>query len=369
MSMLRYLCILLSACLFGNLSRAQTEKIHIVQANTLEYNKYSGTRARKLIGDVIFRHDKAYMYCDSAYFFSDENSMDAYGHVRIEQGDSLSLSGKFMKYNGNTRMAHVRDSVVLNHKNSVLYTDSLNYDRNINMGYYFSKGKILHSDNELVSDLGYYYADEKNYYAVDSVVLINPNYRIYSDTLKYHTESEITYFCAPTRIENDSSILYCEDGWYDTQNDVSAFGRNTQIYNGAQIVLSDSLFYDRNKNFARAFQNTEIHDTSENVIIAGNYGEFSDSLNYAFMTDSALMMYYSGVDTTYVHADTLYIEHDSAGDFRDIYAWWHVQVFKTDMQARADSMVYHERDSLAFLFGEPVLWSEASQATADTISI
>jgi len=52
---------------------------------------------------------------------------------------------------------------------------------------------------------------------------------------------------------------------------------------------------------------------------------------------------------------------------RVIKAFHHVKVFKTNMQALADSLFYTSADSTLRWFGSPILWSQGSQQTGDTI--
>ncbi|HRW22548.1 MAG TPA: OstA-like protein, partial [Bacteroidales bacterium] len=233
----------------------QIRKIEIISAKSMEYDEKIGNRAMRLIGDVVLKHEDAYMYCDSGYLYRETNSFKAFNNVKILQGDSLLLTGTSLDYFGNTKLAKMRDSVVLKHYNSYLETDSLNYDRNDDVAYYFGGGEIFDIENHLVSKRGYYYTNDKEYIAVDSVILVNPQYKMYADTLKYNTETEIAYFYGPTNIISDSNFIYCENGFYDTRKDLSAFSENAYLINGEQTLKGDSLFYDRNKRMGEAFIN------------------------------------------------------------------------------------------------------------------
>jgi lipopolysaccharide assembly outer membrane protein LptD (OstA) len=346
----------------------KVNKIHIVAADEARFDNKSGITARRLIGNVIFKHDDAYMYCDSAWFYPNINTMDAYGNVRIEQGDSVEMSGKRMSYDGNSKIAKIRDSVVLTHNNSYLRTDSLDFNRAENVGYYFNYGEIDHENIHLTSYEGYYYPNLKDYYAVDSVRLVHPDYTIFADTLKYNIDSRITSFLGETNIVNDSASIHCTYGWYDTENDISYFGKGTTLFMGAQILKADSLYYDRNTQYGEAYWNVCIQDTVEQFIATGNYAFYDADIEESLITDSALVMYYDNLDTTYIHADTMFL-FKTDDDFRKILAYNHVQIFKSDFQGRCDSMIYFEQDSIAYMYGNPILWAEGSQIVADTIEM
>lgn len=52
---------------------------------------------------------------------------------------------------------------------------------------------------------------------------------------------------------------------------------------------------------------------------------------------------------------------------RIIKAYHHVNVFKTNMQAKSDSLFYTGADSTLRWYREPIMWSQGSQQTGDTI--
>ena len=346
----------------------QIRKIEIISAKSMEYDEKIGNRAMRLIGDVVLKHEDAYMYCDSGYLYRETNSFKAFNNVKILQGDSLLLTGTSLDYFGNTKLAKMRDSVVLKHYNSYLETDSLNYDRNDDVAYYFGGGEIFDIENHLVSKRGYYYTNDKEYIAVDSVILVNPQYKMYADTLKYNTETEIAYFYGPTNIISDSNFIYCENGFYDTRKDLSAFSENAYLINGEQTLKGDSLFYDRNKRMGEAFINVSVIDTVENLIAEGNYALYFETPQHAMLVDSVFVTYITDGDSVFMNADTVLIDIDTA-DNKLIRAYRHVQVFKSDAQARCDSLVYNSVDSISEMFGKPIIWAEGNQLTSDKMEL
>ncbi|MBA3901138.1 MAG: hypothetical protein H0X62_13185, partial [Bacteroidetes bacterium] len=101
MKFLTYIFILFfPVMLFG---QGKVTKIELLGANSLEFDK--NIEAKRLIGDVRFKHEGALMNCDSAYLYSETNSLDAFGNVYINQGDTVHLYGDKLKYYGNTRRA------------------------------------------------------------------------------------------------------------------------------------------------------------------------------------------------------------------------------------------------------------------------
>ena len=152
--------ILVVLCLFGlslvqsrqapkkRKRTATSERVYLVHADRLRYDMFGRVPdAQVLNGNVQFRHKGARLYCDSAYFYQENNSFRAFGHVRMYQGDTLSLFSDYAYYDGDAQMAEARHNVVLTHRRTKLYTDSLNYDRLYGIGYFFEGGKMVDRDN------------------------------------------------------------------------------------------------------------------------------------------------------------------------------------------------------------------------------
>jgi lipopolysaccharide export system protein LptA len=341
----------------------------MLKADSGEYDKALGINARRLLGDVVFRHEDIYMFCDSAYIYHDVNMVKAFNNVRIKQGDTILLVSNYLEYDGNLKLAKMRDSVILMHHNSMLLTDSLDYDRNNDIAYYFGGGRIFDGENKLSSKRGYYYTRDKDYYAVDTVLLKNPQYIIDTDTMQYNTESSIAYFYSGTHITSDENLIYCEYGQYDTENDKAILTKKPWLRSGSNYLVGDSLFYDRKIRFGEGFRNVSVIDTVENVVAKGDYGYFFEDPQNAMLTINTQVIFVNEGDSLFMHSDTVRITVDTTNN-KLIRAFRKVQVYKSDMQARCDSLTFYSLDSIAHMYYQPVLWAEGNkQARADHISV
>ncbi|MCB0409322.1 MAG: hypothetical protein KDD29_03830 [Flavobacteriales bacterium] len=365
------------ASLFSTNLKAQQkqEQIEILNANTLEYDESLGTKAKRLIGDVQFKHKDALMYCDSAYFYSESNTMDAYGHVKITQGDSLQLFGDSLFYSGVTQKALLRSNIRLINKDVTLTTSYLDYDRTQNMAYYYSGGKVVSAkeNTTLTSQLGYYYADSKSFFFKNDVVLVHPDYKIESDTLQYASNSKIVTFLGPTTITSKNDFIYCENGWYNTNSNVSKFFKNSYLYSDNKIITGDTLYYERETGYGNIRCNGAINDTVQDIILQGDLIYLFQQKDSVMITKEALMMQLFEKDTLFLHADsffvsTRFLKNDSLPNqtdtIRNLLAYHGVKFFKSDMQGKADSLVYNFSDSTVNFYHDPIIWSKENQLTA-----
>lgn len=380
-----------------------TVKVSLVfleHSETLSFDEKRLPDAQILRGDVCFRHDSVLMYCDSAYFYEKENSLHAFGHVHIVQGDSLEGFGDILYYNGNTKLARLRRQVRLIHQQTTLTTDSLNYDRMRNIAYYFSGGTIQDSLNTLTSHWGQYTPDNHQAIFRGDVELVNPKFVLTADTLGYNTESYQSDLVGPTQIiyEEETTIL-STNGWYNTKTELSQLLDRSRIIHIDGITLTgDTIYYDKANGYGRCLGNIESTDSANHMTLYGHMSEVWEDGGKGYVTDSAMMMDWSDSTAyTYMHADTLWTEEipyqtytlqprdsimvDSvriaqAPDtiwkdttYQQLRAFWHVRIYRNDIQAVCDSARYHGKDSVLTLYGLPICWNENNQLSADLINI
>jgi len=368
---------------------AQT-MVYLERADNLSFDEERIANAQILKGDVVFRHDEALMYCDSAYFYEGTNSLDAFGHIRFVQGDTLKGFGEKLFYDGNTKLARMRRNVILIHGReeenpTVLTTDSLNYDRHAGIAYYYSGGEIKDSLNTLTSVLGNYRPKTKQATFSHEVILTNPKFTLTGDTLLYNTDTKVADIVSPTTIvyEEETTILSSR-GWYNTANEQSMLlDRSVVVHSDGKSMTGDTIYYDKAIGFGQVLGHMAMNDTAQHATLYGEYGEMWEEGSRGFATDSALMVDWSdSLHYAYIHADTLFTEEvfypDSliAADstitdstYRRVRAYHGVRVYRDDMQMVCDSMVYLGSDSTIYLFTDPICWSENQQISADSMRV
>jgi len=344
-------------------------RIRIINANEISFDRKIDPNNQQLVGDVILEHDSVYLYCDSALLNDLTNQVEAFKNVHIKSSDTLNLYGDYLKYNGDTKIAEIHDSVRLIDKQTTLETNHLIYARNSGIAMYTGGGLIKNKKNTLYSSKGYYYTKQNEFYFSKGVNLLNPDYSIKSDTMMYNTKTETAYFLGPTYIKNDENSIYCEYGWYNTILDVSEYCNNARIITGDQILYGDTIFYDQSKGFGRIKGNIQMIDTVQNLILKGHYAIYDKSNHYSMITDSALAILTESTDSLFLHADTLLTHFDSTETATSLSAYYKTKFYRKDIQGMCDSLYYDFADSMITLYNDPVLWSEDNQLTADSIKI
>lgn len=379
--------ILLVLLLFISYSNAQTQdrkRIQIEYSGFLDKDKDNYPGATILTRDdsqqVHIVHEGVNMWCDKAIHFGEEDFIEAYGNVKLIQGDSINMSSKYAEYSGKSKLAFASGDVILKEPSSTLTTDTLYFDRVKQQAYYRSKGKVVRdTSGTITSQIGRYYMDTKKYQFVKDVVLVNPDYTINTNRLDFYTESGHAFLYGPTTIDSKESKIYCEKGFYNTKNDTGYFVKRSRIDYDNRIFEGDSMYFDRNRSFASASNNIKVTDTVNNSIIKGHYAEVFREKDSVFITKRALAISVQDKDSLYIHGDTLMVT--GKPEKRITRAFKNVKMYKSDMSGKADSIHIDHESGLTKLINisqltdafakkkRPILWNFSNQMTGDTIHI
>lgn len=359
--------LLISVATMQNPGQPQKKIVELKNAGSL--NKRENFDAQIFLDSVVFYHEGAYMYCDSAYLFDETNSFEAFSNVMMEQGDTIFVYGDYLYYDGNTRLARLRDNVRMEDQQATLFTDSLNYDRAANLGYYFEGGMLVDDQNELTSFWGQYSPDSKDALFSNSVKLVNEDFTIFSDTLKYNTETKVADILGPSTIVSDSGFIVTDHGWYNTETEDARLYNRSEIYSSdtTKVLIGDTIFYNRLNGIGDVYGNMYMEDFEQKTILRGGYGTYHEKTEYGMATDSAYVIDYSQADSLFLHGDTLQMFTDSI--YKNIKAFYNVRFFRNDMQGVCDSMNYVQRDSILYMLGNPVIWNEGNQVLGEQIDI
>ena len=367
--MKHYLLVIL--LLLSNVIVAQKKTtIHILNADKADYDERLGRDVQRLIGNVIMRQDSTYFYSDSAYFNEKTKFFDGFGNVHIIVNDSVNIYSKLLKYDGETKFAELFHDVILKDDSTTLTTQYMTYDRVGHLATYPNNGTITRNDKKLVSKKGYYRDDIKVVYFRKDVIGTMPDYKIVSDTLVYDTENEMMYFYGPTNIYNKENTLIGNYGWYNTETELVYLDRRATLKNEEQSMTADTMFYNRKTGYAKALSDVIIEDTVNKATLKGEYAELWKKLGKCMITDSLRAYYYEEIDTLFATADSMYVFFDTiSNDVQRINAFYNVRFFRNDIQGKCDSLHYILPDSMVYMRTEPVIWAEDSQLSGDFIDI
>lgn len=330
--------------------------------------KYPGALIMyKVNNQVTFEHEGIKVWSDQAIFYKDENFFRASGNVKMIQGDSITLTSEYAEYDGTTEFAFASNDVFLETNTTTLMTDSLFFDRQKQQAFYRSGGTVRDTASTITSKIGHYYTEDKMYSFKRNVVVTSDEYVINSNHIDFYTESGHAYLYGPSTITSTESELYCERGFYDTHKDYGYFVKNSKIYYENRELEGDSIYFDRPSGFASATNNIRVTDTVNETVARGHYAEVFREKDSLFITKQALVSKRQQTDSIHIHSDTIMVT--GKPDQRIIRAFYNAKFLKEDMNGKADSIYMGEAEGITRMLGRPVIFSDLTQMTGDTIEL
>ena len=347
-----------------------------------------------LEGNVHFTKGAMNMYCDSAHYYPDTESLDAFGNVKMEQGDTLFVYADELNYSGPQEIAYLYANfgkkVKLINRDVKLETDVFTYDLATDLGYYNTGGVLYDKKNRLTSIEGEYVPSTKEANFYSHVHLNSRDEKdtldIYTDTLYYNTDTHIAELYSPSEVINERGVIYTREGVYNTDTHLTnLYDRSLVVMKDGQTLQADTIFYDRNAGYGEAFGNMILTDSVHSAIITGEYGFYDEKRDSSFVTGRARLMEFSKGDTIYAHGRYIesFLRIDSVKVAADTVAgteaytrvdsthiavmYPRVRFFRSDAQGICDSLRFTERDSLIHMYINPVIWSNEQQIFGNVI--
>ena len=356
----------------------------------------------KLIGNVILKQGETMMYCDSAYFFLEKNTLEAFSNVRVIQPGSQAQSD-YMRYIGNQKLAFMKGNVMLTDGKSNLWSEEVEYNVGTKIGTYAQGGTLQDSTTTVSSNSGFYNMNNKDARFTGDVIVTDPEYNIVSNDMGYNTETKYTTFYAASTVTSEKSVLKTTCGTYDSKNQVSHFPCRAAVVTEEQNIEADSMYHNRKTGLGIAVGKVIAIDTEHHTTLYCGRADYNDKKRNILATVKPVMKQMNDKDSLFIRADTLFsapvpkpgdtakkmvsvtkrqkgkkkkevvmlpVEDTTSADSsapRYFIGYHHVLIFSDSMQGRCDSISYSEKDSIMRMMYDPIVWSRKSQVTGDTI--
>ncbi|MEZ4902946.1 MAG: OstA-like protein [Spirosomataceae bacterium] len=372
---------------------AGEEKVFLLGADSITISKLpDGSEVRRVVNKVVFRHKGALMYCNLAIHNVASNALEAYGNVKIVQGDTITVTGDTLFYYGDSRLAKVSGKIVtLKDKRRTLTSNRIEYDMASGIAFYPDRGKTIDAENTLTSKQGYYDTRTKISTYYKEVKLVNKKYTLTTDTLVYNSITKIADFRSPTKVVSKDGTVVAKNGSYNTETGESVFRTRTTIDNPDYTLTGDSLTFDNLNKRGYARGNVELVSKNDDTILNGDFGRYNGKLGRSKVWGHALTRTVISKDTLFMTADTLYsieiqvdttqkdslskkivrptVKTDTSDTQkpRQLIGYKNVLLYKKDLQSKCDSLIYNSLDSTITFLQKPIIWSGKYQMEADSI--
>jgi lipopolysaccharide export system protein LptA len=387
----------------------------------------------RAFGKVVIRHnDTVQIFADSLRYDGLAKSTDLYGEVILVSGGK-SLYTKKLHYDLDSSVATYTTPATMRTKQTVLKSKRGYYHVRQDKAYFAGNVQLSDPEIQLRSDSLVFNTKTQTAYFVAPTLMEKADRKIYCEGGYYDVDDKIAEFTGHPQYSEQDKKATSEVMQYDgNANEIKLF-QNVKFLSKDTQLEGDTVFYDQKEkvmtmlgsgNITTATgtigsshkliynENTEVFSTlgrsslqdSTNQLVAdeifreGKSGnltargkvDWTDTVQHTSITCDSIYLdkvnnraiamgrqkqpvfksYSNPADTLYLAADTLIaFQKDTVSKEKNILAYHHVQVYRSDLQAVCDSLSYSEKDSLFTLFKNPIIWSDTSQFFADTIRI
>jgi lipopolysaccharide export system protein LptA len=266
MILLRYcIIILLFSILELNAQVTGNQPIQLVWADSLLGTRGINNNIKEFSGKVEFRQGDVVVKCDRAVHFADEDRIELYGNVHINQ-KTLDLYTSQGSYNGKTKIAESNTKIKIIDNKTTLTAERGNYSTAKRIAKFDGDVSIEDDSVKIISDRLVWYKSDRSTFATGNVFISGKysNSHLSGDTINHFPERGINeamgkpkLFQLDTAAYDDDSEEYIIDtltvsadymlSRKGSMNELYKFISNVQIRKNNIASISDSAFYD-NRN-------------------------------------------------------------------------------------------------------------------------
>lgn len=389
---------------FGHAKADMRPQHTVLTSNEMEYD--GNTKIGIATGNAVATDGKATLSSEKLTYFRNENYGQYLTGGKLEN-DNNTLTSLQGYYYPDKKMAYFKKNVHLKSPDYVLDTDTLGYNTQTATAIFLAPTQVTGADGAFTTSKGTYetkskklnlesrtkmnnkdyimvadnsnYDDQSGYATMTGTVEImqkDTSFTLYADTVHYNRTTEVGDAQGNiTMIQEDSSmIIKSRTADFSKKNNTATAYQDVWIQqkDSAYTITADTATYNNKTKRGVARNRVTITQKDSTLKIYGNYALFiKDTLTQTtetWMTRNPISVQKMEDDTMYVTADTLYAREDSAKR-RVFRAYNHVNIFMKELKGKSDSMVYRYSDSMIVLYKKPILWTDSSQLTGDTIAI
>lgn len=283
----------------------------ILDNDYAEFIQQGNVRVHKLLHHVKLRHGSDTLYCDSAFFYIDQNSLEAFGDAQIFQADGTMAFADYMRYTGNDKIAYMRGNASVFSDSDNLWSEELEYNLNTKIGKYRNGGTLQTRTTLVTSDQAVYNTQTKDAQFTGNVIVDDADYKAGSEALGYNTGTEVVTFLAPSVIVNNQSVLHTSGGTYDAKNKIAHFTERPNIQDNAYYIEGDFIDYDKASGQAKARGNVISIDTANKRTLYAEFVDYNEISDKFWAYGAPIMKLMNGADSFYIRAEYFFGEPEA----------------------------------------------------------
>jgi lipopolysaccharide transport protein LptA len=364
-------------------------------------------RKAVLYGNATLRDGEQQLFTDRLYYDLSTKIASYASGARLTNGKS-QLKSQRGYYHTNDKNVYFKGDVVLTDPEMTLRTDTMQFNTETRIATFLAPTLISQPDSKVYTESGFYdtannraeftgnpqfvkkeqkgYAQRMTYEGLNKELLlvgdahIDENDKVVrADSIYYNDQTQESILRGHATYRDSTQDIASEYIKYDSKTKSYVITGRARVKNGTSIVDADKIEYQEELGAAFAQGSVIYTDTAANFVILAGQMNYNKKTDFTYASGGyagyarPLFKTVMSADTLFMSADTLTTYKSDINDSaRILLAHRDVRIFKSDLQASADSLSYSSIDS-TFRFYQlavrPILWSDTTQMSADTIAL
>jgi lipopolysaccharide export system protein LptA len=374
-------------------------------------HRYANTNVVHAFGNVyINQGDTLRLYGDQLIYYGNTKYAEVRRNVRLIDKET-TLTTDYLDFDMENNFGYYPNrGVVINGDNRLESVRGYYYTRN-KLFYFTENVVITNPDYVIESDTLRYNTLTEVVYFLGPTTITGDQTRIYCENGWYNTQTDISQFNENARVNNNNQILAADSIFYDNRQGTGRAFVNVEVTDTVEnliikgnyawfvrepeqmlitdrallIQMSDKDTLYMHADTLRSWLQVNYIDTippspeNDTLTVAATEPATAgpaDGLNLSDTTgmEAAAAVIFAndtvpGTGSSPFVADPAAAGKEAVDTVRIMVAYYGVRFFSNDMQGKSDSMYYNMKDSIIFMFGDPVVWSDESQLTAEFMEI
>ena len=396
-----------NATLKGNVLIQEGDTVRVFADSALYFGL---TRQSDLFGNVVLVNGRQELYTSKMHYDVGNKIATYHTGATLSNGHS-QLTSTHGYYDVNQKRVHFKGDVLATDPEFTMRTDTLVFDTENQLVHFVAPTLISQQGSKIYTEGGFYDIENKfaefdknpqyerdgqrgkakkmryngvtkEYILEEDAYISEPaaQREVKANVIRYNTETEKAVFVGEVDYRDSSQTITGQEVRYDSRNKQYQLTGRGRVSDPPNIIEADSIDFNDVLGNGMALGNVVWQDTASDYTLLSFRMDYNKQSQYlhaygGFGAQASqgrpLLKSLIENDTLYMSADTLSsFKPDSASDARLLLAYQDVRIFKTDLQAVCDSLTFNSADSIFRFFKlreTPVIWSDTSQFSADTI--
>jgi len=349
------------------------------------------TKVAKYTTGALLTNDTTQLQSRRGEYFVDTNDAFFKDSVTIVNPD-FELKADTLAFNTDTQIATFLGPTLINQNGARIYCEAGFYDARNKVAEFRENAQFVkESEGQIATgDIIRYNGETEEVTLTGNAVFIDEEKEAKGDIIRYNEATEVVELEGNASYKDEKQFIVSDSITYDSKRETFATVGRSLISDPPQILEANGVDYDSERGVGIAIGDVIWRDTAADLTIICDQAEYNRKEDFLKASggrnNRPLLITIVDNDSLFMTADTLFAMRDTfalarfaadtlradtvaADTSRMLLAYHDVRIFKSNLQAVCDSLMYSDADSIFHFYDDPIIWSDTSQFVADSINI